>query len=162
VGADEKGRITIKEPKTERGKRTIDISDDLVALLFRERDLHKRFMAGIPAGVEINLALVKLPPDALIFPEPGKDLTKPRNPRNLSKEFRRRAKKLGFADFTFHNLRHTHSTMLLDAACRCTQVAGRIGDDPAILLRVYAKLTKKKNVQMSDAVNALGTLLLTS
>jgi integrase len=160
-----KDGMVLKAPKTARGKRTIDIGDDLVALLLRERDTHKRIMAGIPDGAEINLTMVKLPTDALIFPAAPQrgqdvDLAKPRDPRNLSKEFRRRARKLGFRDFTFHHLRHTHSTMLLDAGMPVHQVAARIGDDPAILLRIYAKLTKKKNAQMSDAVNALGTLLL--
>ena len=37
------------------------------------------------------------------------------------------------------------------------RVAERIGDDPALLLRVYAKLTKKKHDAMSEAVNALAT-----
>jgi integrase len=73
---------------------------------------------------------------------------------------RHRARKLGYAGFTFHMMRHTHSTMLLDKGMPVHQVAARIGDDPAVLLRVYAKLTKKKNTQMSEAVNALGTLIL--
>jgi hypothetical protein len=50
--------------------------------------------------------------------------------------------------------------MLLDAGMPVHQVAARIGDDAAILLRIYAKLAKKKNVQMPDAVNTLGTILL--
>jgi integrase len=52
--------------------------------------------------------------------------------------------------------------MLLDKGMPVHQVAARIGDNPAILLRVYAQLTKKKNTQMSDVVNALGTLILGS
>jgi len=36
----------------------------------------------------------------------------------------------------------------------------RIGDDPAVLLRVYAKLTKKPHDGMADAVNALATNFL--
>jgi hypothetical protein len=49
---------------------------------------------------------------------------------------------------------------LLDAGVSVHRVAARIGDDPATLLRVYAMLTKRKNDRMTDAVNALGTLLL--
>ena len=45
--------------------------------------------------------------------------------------------------------------MLLDKGMPVHQVAARIGDDPAVLLRVYAKLTKKKNSQMSEVVLSL-------
>jgi integrase len=51
--------------------------------------------------------------------------------------------------------------MLLDKGMPVHQVAARIGDNPAILLRVYAQLTKK-NTRMSEVVNALGTLILGS
>ena len=157
--------MTLKPPKTARGLRTIGLRDDIVALLLKEKERHQRIKAGVPDGVEVNLGLVKLPADGLMFPAvpaPGRDFdfTRPRDPWGVSKAFRLRAKKLGFAGFTFHMMRHTHSTMLLDKGIPVHQVAARIGDDPAILLRVYAKLTTKKNNQMSDVVNALGTLIL--
>src|SRR5262245_30309716 len=84
--------LRIKDPKTERGKRTIAIDDGLLALLLIERERHLRIKAGVPDGAPVDLSLVKLPEGALIFPNPpasdeGFSFTKPRNPRNTTKEF---------------------------------------------------------------------------
>ncbi len=157
--------MRLKPPKTARGLRTIDLDDGTIALIIAQKELHQRIKAGVPDGAEVNLSLVKLPADALMFPAipaAGRDFdfARPRDPWGVSKAFRLRAKKLGFAGFTFHMMRHTHSTMLLDAGMPVHRVAARIGDDPATLLRVYAQLTKKKSTQMSEVVNALGTPIL--
>src|SRR5262249_51221303 len=105
--------LTLKPPKTARGLRTIDLDDGTLALLLHEKARHQRIKAGVPDAAEVNLSLVKLPADTLMFPAvPGGDrafdLARPRDPWGVSKAFRRRAKKLGFAGFTFHMMRHTH------------------------------------------------------
>jgi integrase len=96
------------------------------------------------------------PEDALIFPALP-DLATPRNPRNFSKEFARRAKRLDFADFKFHHLRGTHATLMLDKGVPVHVVAERIGDDPAVLLRNYAKRKRKNtaDTSVSAIINAL-------
>jgi integrase len=81
--------LRVKGPKTERGKRTITIDDDLIALLLAERDRHLRMVAGVPEGVNVDLSLVKLPPGALMFPSPGESLTRPRHPRAVTHGVRR-------------------------------------------------------------------------
>jgi integrase len=89
------------------------------------------------------------------IPERGEfDFTAPRNPRNFSKEFARRAGKLGFGATRFHDLRGIHATALLDAGIPVHTVAQRIGDDPAILLRNYAKRTRTKaaDANLADAI----------
>jgi integrase len=86
-------------------------------------------------------------------PEPGEDFdfAKPRNPRNFSKEFARKADLLGFGKTRFHDLRGIHSTALLDAGIPVNRVAERIGDDPAVLLRNYAKRKRSKKADQSIA-----------
>jgi hypothetical protein len=81
----------LKEPKTARGKRTITIDDGLLALLHDEREKHLRIMAGVPDDVAVDLSLVRLADDALMFPNqpgPGEDFsfTKLRNPDNTTKD----------------------------------------------------------------------------
>jgi integrase len=156
---DELG-LTFKGPKTERGKRTITINDDLIALLVAEREKYLRLIAGVPDGIAVNLGLVKLPDDALIFPNPPAkgaafSLTAPRNPRNTTKEFVRKATALGFADLRLHDLRGTHETLLLDAGVPVHVVAARCGHDPAVLLRSYAKRTRKADTSAAAAIAAL-------
>jgi integrase len=151
-----------KAPKTKRGLRAIALDDASLGILLKEKERHLRIRAGIPDGVDVDLSLVRLPDDALMFPAvpgPGEDVsfTTPRNPRNFSKEFGRRAKRLGFADFNFHHLRGTHSTLLLDRGVPVHVVAERIGDDPAVLLRNYAKRKRQRGDQptMDASVSAV-------
>ena len=149
-----------KEPKTRRGSRTIAIDDGLAGLLLAEREKHLRLTAGIADGTEVDLSLVRLPDEALIFPSPGEDITRPRDARSLTKEFARRARKLGFPGLRFHDLRGTHETLLLDAGVPVHVVAARCGHDPAILLRTYARRTKKADTSAAVAIGALSQSML--
>ncbi|MCA1399345.1 site-specific integrase [Bradyrhizobium sp. BRP56] len=154
--------LRLKPPKTERGRRSIDLDEATIAVLLAEKDRLQRIVAGVPDGVDVDLSLVKLPARALMFPalpEPGNGcvLTAPRVPRNVSKEFRRRADLLKFKGIKLHTLRGVHATALLDAGIGVHIVAKRIGDDPATLLRWYAK---RKRTQAADtAVSAALTSL---
>jgi integrase len=155
-----KYELAIKEPKTKRGKRTITIDDDLIALLVAEREKLQRIHAGVPDGAKIDLSLVKLPDDALMFPNfPASgerfSFTSLRTPGNVTKEFGRRARLLGFPDLRLHDLRGTHETMLLDAGVPVHVVAARCGHDPSVLLRVYAKHSKKADTSAAAIIGAL-------
>ena len=152
--------LAIKEPKTKRGKRTITIDDDLIDLLVAEREKLQRMQAGVPDGAPVDLSLVKLPDDALMFPCPPTQgdsfsFTNLRKPDNTTKEFLRRAKLLGFPELRMHDLRGTHETLLLDAGVPVHVVAARCGHDPATLLRSYAKHSKKADTSAAAVIGAL-------
>jgi integrase len=161
--------LRLKSPKTERGRRTIDLDDATVLLLTGLRETHQRLSAGIPDGADVDLSLIRLPAAALIFPnppEPGADLsfTVPRIPRSVSQAFARRADKIGFGRIRLHDLRGVHSTALLDALIPVHTVAQRIGDDPATLLRNYTKRKRSKaaDKSLSDAIAGFATGFLGS
>jgi integrase len=155
----EKHGIRTKGPKKESHKRTITIDDDLLALLLVEREKHLRIKAGVPAGASVDLSLVRLPDDALMFPNPPAlaDLkfSTPRGPRAVTKEFARKAKKLGFKKLRLHDLRGTHETLLLDRGVPVHVVAARCGHDPAVLLRNYAKRTAKADTNAAAVIGSL-------
>jgi integrase len=103
---------------------------------------------------------VKLPADALMFPNPpesgeGFSFTRLRNPRNTAKEFVRKAAALGFPDLQLKDLRGTHETHLLDGGMSPAAVAARCGHDPAVMLRSYAKRTKKADTMAAKLIGAL-------
>ena len=157
--------LALKPPKTERGKRTIALDDDLIALLCAERQKHLRLMVGVPDGAAVNFLLAKLPDDALMFPNPpspGESFSfiKLRNPDNTTKEFVRKARKLGFPHLRLHDLRGTHETLLLDAGVPVHVVATRCGHDPAVLLRSYAKSTKKADTSAAEIIGKLAKGML--
>jgi integrase len=149
------GRGT-KEPKTLRGRRTIAIDDGLLALLKAEHEKHRRLHAGIPDRVEVDLSLIRLPEGALVFPGgEGADLTQLRDVNAVTRAFKRRARKLGFPKLRFHDLRASHETILLDRGVPVHVVAARCGHDPAVLLKVYAKRTKKADSAAADVISTL-------
>jgi integrase len=157
--------LTLKEPKTARGKRTIAIDDDLITLLRAEREKHLRLLAGVPDGAQVAL-MVQLPDDALMFPNPpapGEDFsfTKLRSPDSTTKEFARRARRL-FPGLRLHDLRGTHETLILDAGVPVHVVAARCGHDPAVLLRTYAKRTKKADTSAAEVIGSLSKAVLRS
>jgi integrase len=158
--------LRLKLPKTgTRGQRTIAIDNDLIALLAGERERYLRIMAGVPDGLSVDLSLVKLPDDSLMFPAapaPGEDFsfTRLRDPLTVTKQFVRKAARLGFAGLRFHDLRGSHETMLLDAGVPLHVVAARCGHTPAVLLRSYAKRTRKADTSAADVIGALSASIL--
>jgi integrase len=151
------GRI-IKGPKTARGVRTIEIDGGLLALLLGERERHLRLVAGIADGTSVDLTLVKLPEGSLMFPSLGAgavDLTRLRACHPVTARFSATARRLGFPKLRFHDLRASHETILLDKGVPVHVVAARCGHDPAILLRWYAKRTKKADSSAAGVISLL-------
>ena len=159
-----KGKRSIKEPKTARGVRTFAIDDGLAEMLIKIWEGHMRVVAGVGRDDPVNLSLIKLPDDALIFPSPATpfDLTRLRNVDAWTREFCAKARRLAFAGLRFHDLRATHETMLLDAGVPVHVVAARCGHDPAVLLRSYAKRTKKADTSAAAVIGALSKAMLGS
>lgn len=148
----------LKEPKRASHKRTISIDDALVDLLCKERAKHQRLKAGVPDGAEVDLSLVRLPADALMFPSltaNNLDFTKLRDARAVTRNLEKQARKR-FPGLRLHDLRGSHETALLDAGVPVHVVAARCAHDPAELLRTYAKRTKKAD---NAAAVAIGKLL---
>ena len=112
----------LKSPKTWRGKRTIEIDPALLHLLVSARESYLRQMAGVPDGAEVDLSLVKLPNDALMFPSPVEPFSfaRLRNPKSLTKETRKRFRKLGFPTLRFHACASPMRPRCSMPGCRCT------------------------------------------
>jgi integrase len=90
----------------------------------------------------------------------GVDLLRTRNHHSIENDFRERVDKIGFVGFRIHDLRGTHSTMLLDTGVPVHVVAARIGDDPATLLRIYAKRTRKADRSAADVIATMAKAML--
>jgi integrase len=69
----------------------------------------------------------------------------------------RLAKELGIK-VSFHGLRHTHASMLIDRGVDVVTISKRLGhSSPAITLQVYAHLFRKDDSKAAAAINvALG------
>jgi integrase len=144
----------LKEPKTRRGNRVIQINDGLLALLLAEKQKFLQIVAGIPGGADIDLSLIRFPEDALVFPSPL-GFVRAREAESVSRDFRKRIRKLGYRGLRFHDLRGSHETILLDQGVPVHVVAARCGHDPAVLLRSYAKRTKKADASAAAVIGIL-------
>ena len=134
--------------------RPTPIDGGLVERLGAYRDKVKRLVAGVPDRAEVDLSLIKLPENAMLFPgEDMTDLTKLRDGVAVTRTFRRHARKLGF-DIKFHWIRASHLTILLDNGQPVHVVAKRAGHDPVTLLRSYARWTKKADARVAEIIAA--------
>jgi integrase len=144
-------------PKTERSRRTIRLDEGLMNLLMQGRDRQEeqqRTLRGI-GGVRTLHSL--LPTGALIFPATPIEPTRPRRHGPISKAFAARATKAGFAKFRFHDLRHTHATLLLQAGVPVAAVSARLGHaNAAITLGIYSHSTTDAE---AAAAHVAGSLL---
>jgi integrase len=180
-----KGSTSFKPPKTKRGNRDIALSDELTALLCAEREKYLRIVAGVPEGVAVDLSLVRLPNDALIFPSPAGlfSMMRVRDPhavtraftnrrRSLAKALRKKADEAArakreaeaitlseraerFARVRLHDLRGSHITQLLRQGVQPDIVARRLGDDPATMWKFYVKTIRGDDTAERNALAAL-------
>ena len=77
----------------------------------------------------------------------------PATPDSVTKQFIKRAAKiLGFS-IRLHDLRVSHGTWLLDQGTPVHTVAKRLGHDPSVLLKVYAKRTQKGDESAAETIS---------
>jgi len=122
------GKQLFQEPKTEKGRRVVDLLPTVVEVLRdlkAKRDAIKREMGS----AYTDLDLVFCQPDG-----------KPLHLHNIvCRDFRRVTKKAKLPRIRFHDLRHSHATDLLAHGEHPKVVQERLGHyDPAFTLRVYS------------------------
>jgi integrase len=138
-----KAGIRFKRPKTENGIRDIALPDIVIEALreWRRQQLELRFALGHG----------KLPEDALVFPR--LDGT-PQSPRAFSGAWKDAAASIGLP-VTFHALRHTHASHLIDAGIDVVKISKRLGHaKPTVTLQIYAHLFSKRDDKSAAAINA--------
>lgn len=136
--------IRFKGAKTKAGRRDIALPDIVVDALreHRRQELETRLALG----------LGKLPDDALVFH--GLDGA-PLSPRAFSAQWGDVAAAIGMPEITFHALRHTHASQLIDAGIDVVTISKRLGHASGnVTLQVYAHQFQKRDDKAADAINA--------
>src|SRR5262249_44264022 len=136
--------VRFKATKTKSGRRDLTLPDIVVDALreHRQRQLELR----------VALGLGKLPDDALVFSALDGG---PRSPRAFSKDWSDVVAGLGLADVTFHPLRHTHASQLIDAGVDIVTISKRLGHaSPNVTLQIYAHLFRRSDDKAAQAINA--------
>ena len=136
--------IRFKPPKSKAGRRDITLPDILLEAIreHRKAALELRMQRG--AG--------KLSDDALLFATTNGDLL---SPNAISAAWADFAGSIGMPDVTFHALRHTHASQLIDQGVDIVTISKRLGHSkPDITLRIYAHLFRKDDSKAAAAINA--------
>ena len=118
--------IYFDDVKTRTGRRTIDISASTLDTLRRHRQALEN--AAAERGEAFD-------PKGLLFAEPDGG---PIHPEYISRGFDRLSAQHGLPRIRFHDVRHTHATLLLKAAVPVKVVSERLGHaSPGFTLNVY-------------------------
>jgi integrase len=136
--------LRFKQPKTTAGRRVITLPDFLVDLL-RE---HRRSQLEM----RLKLGLGKLQDSDLLFTGiDGAAL----HPYHFGSLWSAYAARVGFPGITFHALRHTHASQLIDAGVDIVTISKRLGHaTPTVTLATYAHLFRKDDGKAAAAINA--------
>jgi integrase len=143
-------------PKTERSRRTIRLDEGLASLLKAERGRQETEQRNIHGIGDATALRSLLPERALIFPASPLDPTKPRRHGPISKAFAARAAGLGLGRIRFHDLRHTHATLLLQAGVPVAAVSARLGHaNAAVTLGIYSHATSDAEAAAASVAGSL-------
>jgi integrase len=135
--------LRFKRPKTKTGRRNITLPTMLVSVL-RE---HRKAMLE----QALQLGMGKLADDALLFAGANGG---PLSPNAVSAAWAHFADSIGQPAVTFHALRHTHASQLIDAHVDIVTISKRLGHaKPDTTLRVYAHLYQKDDGKAATAIN---------
>jgi integrase len=137
------GGLRFKGPKSKAGIRDVKLPAIVTDALIehRKRLLERRLMLG----------LGKLTGEDLLFPRWDGS---PQSPDTFGRAWSRLAKELSIK-VSFHGLRHTHASMLIDHGVDVVTISKRLGhSSPAITLQVYAHLFRKDDGKAAAAINA--------
>jgi integrase len=142
---EERSAWYFAEPKTETSNRTIVVSDDLIRVLrtYRKEQLENRIYYGeyykelylkeekdekgraIQRVIETEAGIpCALPSANVVFRKENGEYVSTDSFKYPSRIIHY---KLGFEDFDYHSLRHTHATMLIEAGVSPKTVQERLG-----------------------------------
>jgi integrase len=134
--------LRIKPPKTKRGRRNISLPPEAVSLLRAHKVQQMEIRIALGQGRPIN--------ETLVFGTIEGELL---SPDNLSRDWRRicRAKKLPLV--RFHDLRHTHASILIGKGVDILTISRRLGHyKPSVTLDTYGHLIKGADAAAAAAI----------
>ncbi len=136
--------VFAERPKSDHGRRTIDLDAETVRNLRRHRAAQAERRLLIGEGWQDH--------DLVFCGAAGEPL----NPGSVSRTFDRRARKAGVAHIRFHDLRHSHCAHLIAAGRNPKEISRRLGHaSVSFTLDRYGHLMPDAGAQAAAAVAAL-------
>ena len=136
----DKGQVILKEPKTESSIRTISAPKEIILML---KQLKKDRLAAKLRGEKSHRELIFY--DKNLNPV-AQDV--------LSKKFRHFLQENNLKHIRFHDLRHSHVTMLIDAKVPIKVISERVGHSNVnTTLNIYSHALREMDQEASDKIS---------
>ena len=136
----DKGKVILKEPKTESSIRTISAPKEIILML---KQLKKDRLAAKLRGEKSHRELIFY--DKNLNPV-AQDV--------LSKKFRYFLQENNLKHIRFHDLRHSHVTMLIDAKVPIKVISERVGHSNVnTTLNIYSHALREMDQEASDKIS---------
>lgn len=140
ITARDKGKVVLKEPKTESSIRTISAPKEIIIML---KQLKKDKLSDKLKGEKSHRELVFY----------DKNL-EPIAPDVISKRFRYFLEENNLKHIRFHDLRHSHVTLLIDAKVPIKVISERVGHSNInTTLNIYSHALKEMDQEASDKIS---------
>lgn len=133
-----KGELKLTKPKTDTSTRTVYISQQLVSILSSYKLEQKKLKLMLGEKYDNNINAVCTYWNGKLF-----------NPKRFSKKFKKFVKENGFPDIRFHDLRHSHASLLFSKNVKDKIISERLGHSSTTTTKeIYTHLyeSDKKNV----------------
>jgi integrase len=132
--------LRVKEPKTKKSRRTIGLDAEVVDVLRQHRAEIGRLALALGRG---------LPDTAPVFTDvEGKHI----KPDSFTTDWCRARDARGLPKVRFHDLRHTHASLLLAEGVDVVTVAKRLGHSkPTVTLSIYAHALERADRGAAEA-----------
>lgn len=136
--------IKIKKPKTNSSQRSVAISTTLANLLKKIKKEQKEYKLYYGQDYKDN--------DLVFTHEDGECL----KPDYISHGFKDLVRKLNMGQYKFHDLRHTHATLLLQSGEHPKKVQERLGHaNISTTLDIYSHVTENMQKELADKFDQL-------
>lgn len=140
--------IIVEEPKTKNSKRKIyftELSKESLKALKKEQQALYKSLGK--TWSEYNYVFINYKDGKEIYPD------------TLSKVFKKILKRYGLREITFHQLRHTNATLLINSNVDINTVSERLGhSNVATTLNVYTHVLDDTKKQVADKMNEILTI----
>lgn len=134
------GQVILKEPKTESSIRTISVPKEIIFIL---KQLKKDRLAAKLRGEKSDRELIFY----------DKNLN-PIAPDVISKKFKLFLEENNLKHIRFHDLRHSHVTLLIDAKVPIKVISERVGHSNInTTLNIYSHALKEMDQEASDKIS---------
>ncbi|MGL6105300.1 tyrosine-type recombinase/integrase [Romboutsia sp.] len=141
ISVRNEGKVILKEPKTETSERTITAPSEIILLLkdYKKSQLEKKIKGEIKNKVNL-----------LFFDKNEQPIAQD----VLSKKFSRFLKENNLEHIRFHDLRHSHVTLLINSKVPIRIISERVGHSNInTTLNIYSHALKEMDIEASDKIS---------